>query len=116
MASWIIPALKAVLPHVGTIISAARPIFTKSKTGGGPVGLSADAPVQQQIAELQAVAAQNDANIRELAEQLQRAVTALEDAALDAESRARRMMRLCMASMILSVVAIFTSLALVFNR
>lgn len=116
MASWIIPALKAVLPHVGTIISAARPIFTKSKAGAEPAGLSAHAPVQQQIAELQAVAAQNDANIRELAEQLQRAVTALEDAALDAESRAQRMMRLCMTSLILSVIAISTSLIMIFNR
>src|SRR4051794_36492508 len=77
MASWIIPALKAVLPHVGTIITAAKPIFTKSRPDS--LGLSADAPVQQQIAELQAAAAQNDATIRKLAEQLQRAVTALED-------------------------------------
>lgn len=116
MASWIIPALKAVLPHVGTIISAARPMFTKPKAGGGPVGLSLDAPVQQQIAELQAVAAQNDAHIRELAEQLERAVTALEDAALDAESRAQRMMRLCLTSMVLSVIAISTALIVAFNR
>ncbi|TCS37422.1 hypothetical protein EDC30_104225 [Paucimonas lemoignei] len=116
MASWIIPALKAVLPHVGTIISAARPIFTKPKAEGGSVGLSVDAPVQQQIAELQAVAAQNDANIRELAEQLQRAVTALEDAALEAESRAKRMTRMCMTAMILSVIAIATSLILLINR
>jgi hypothetical protein len=114
MASWIIPALKAVLPHVGTIISAAKPIFTKSKPD--TFGLSADAPVQQQIAELQAAAAQNDAYIRELAEQLQRAVTALEDAALEAESKAQRMMRICMVSMGLSLLAVCTSLILLLNR
>jgi hypothetical protein len=29
MAGWLVPALKAVLPHVGTIIAAAGPVFTK---------------------------------------------------------------------------------------
>src|SRR3569832_466014 len=29
MAAWLIPALKAVLPHVGTIVSAAAPAFKK---------------------------------------------------------------------------------------
>jgi hypothetical protein len=28
VASWLIPALKAVLPHVGDILSAAKPVFT----------------------------------------------------------------------------------------
>ena len=31
MPSWLIPALKAVLPHVGTIVDAARPVFTRKK-------------------------------------------------------------------------------------
>ena len=31
MAAWLIPALKLVLPHVGTIFSAAAPVFTKKK-------------------------------------------------------------------------------------
>jgi hypothetical protein len=108
MASWIIPALKAVLPHVGTIISAARPIFTKTKPDA--VGLSANAPVQQQIAELQAAAAQNDAYIRELAEQLQRAVSALEDAARSAEARAQHLVRLSKAAIGLSLLAICLAL------
>jgi hypothetical protein len=116
MASWIIPALKAVLPHVGTIISAAKPIFTKSRPDAEAIGLSANAPVQKQIAELQAAAAQNDANIRELAEQLQRALTALEDAVLEADSRAHRMMRFCLASMGLSLIALCTSLIVLLNR
>jgi len=29
MAAWFIPALKAILPHVGTIIGAATPVFTR---------------------------------------------------------------------------------------
>lgn len=114
MAPWIIPALKAVLPHVGTIISAAKPIFTKTKSDS--VGLSANAPVQQQIAELQAAAAQNDAYIRELAEQLQKAVTALEEAALAADAKAQRLVRLCKTAIGLSLVAICLSLIQMLGR
>ncbi|RJG02474.1 hypothetical protein [Noviherbaspirillum sedimenti] len=114
MAPWIIPALKAVLPHVGTIVSAAKPIFTK--TSADAAGLSANAPVQQQIDELQAVAAQNDAHIRELAAQLQTAVTALEEAALAADAKAQRLLRLCVTAMGISVLAACISLILVVGR
>ncbi|MEJ2176043.1 MAG: hypothetical protein P8Y76_14375, partial [bacterium] len=66
MAAWLIPALKAVLPHVGTIVSAATPVFTKKTeaTASNQALL-----LQQQITELQAAASQNAAHVRELAEQ-----------------------------------------------
>lgn len=87
MAPWLIPALKAVLPHIGTIIAAAKPVFTR-KTDAPSGG---DTPLpQQQIAELQAAAAQNAAHIHALAAQLQDMVTALEQAAAQAEARLRR--------------------------
>lgn len=114
MAPWILPALKAVLPHVGAIISAAKPMFTKAGADGA--GLTASAPVQQQIAELQAVAAQNDVHIRELAEQLQTAVTALEEAALAADAKAQRLVRICVTAMGLSVLAACISLILAVGR
>ena len=114
MSPWIIPALKAILPHVGDIVSAAKPIFTRAK--GGDAGLSVNAPVQQQIAELQAVAAQNDAHIRELAEQLQTTVTALEEAALAADAKAQRLVRICVLSMGISVVAACISLIVLVSR
>ena len=71
MPAWLIPALKAVLPHIGTIISAAAPVFTRK---------NADAVanqtllLQQQITELQSAASQSAAHIKELAEQLQSTV------------------------------------------
>lgn len=114
MAPWILPALKAILPHVGEIVSAAKPIFTRTK--GNDTGVSVNAPVQQQIAELQAVAAQNDAHIRELAEQLQTTVTALEEAALTAEAKSQRLVRICVLSMGISVVAACVSLLVLVNR
>ena len=101
--SWLIPALKAVLPHVGDIVAAAKPVFTKKK---------ADAPategglVQQQIAELQGAVAQNAAHIHELAEQLQRTVAALEQAAAAAEQRLRRAVVFCAVATAASVIAV----------
>lgn len=115
MSPWIIPALKAILPHVGDIVSAAKPIFTRARTGDA-ASLSSSAPVEQQIAELQAVAAQNDAHIRELAAQLQTTVTALEEAALAADAKARRLMRICVLSMGVSVIAACVSLLALVNR
>jgi hypothetical protein len=97
MAAWLIPALKAVLPHVGTIVSAAAPVFTKK-----------GADVQQQITELQAAASQNAANIKELAEQLRTTVAALEQAASTAEANLRRALRLAKVATAISVVALLS--------
>lgn len=106
MPAWLIPALKAVLPHVGTIVSVAVPAFTKIRAGSAETG----ALQQQQIAELQAAVAQNATHIRELAEQLQVTVTALEQAAAMAESRQRRITLLCATALTLSTVALCVSL------
>lgn len=113
MAAWLIPALKAVLPHIGTIISAATPVFTKKKT---------DAPAnqtalqQQQISELQSAVSQNASNIKELAAQLQSTVAALEQAALAAEANLRRTRMLCVAAAALSIIALSTALLVVVTR
>lgn len=106
MPAWLIPALKAVLPHVGTIVSVAVPAFTKIRSGSAETG----SLQQQQIAELQAAVAQNATHIRELAEQLQVTVRALEQAAAIAESRQRRMMLLCVIAFALSAAALGISL------
>ena len=87
MAPWLLPALKAVLPHLGTIVSAAAPVFTRKS---GPAEASQALLLQQQITELQAAAAQNDEHVRALAAQLQEMVGALEQAAAQAEARLRR--------------------------
>jgi hypothetical protein len=103
MASWLIPALKAVIPHVGDIISAAKPVFTKKRPE-----TPANAPdlVQQQIAELQAAASQQSAHTKELAAQLENTVAALEKAAALAEERMRRMLILTALSAALAMAAL----------
>jgi multidrug resistance efflux pump len=112
VASWLIPALKAVLPHVGTIISAATPVFTKKKADAANPGPL----LQQQISELQTAASQNAANIKELAAQLQSTVAALEQAALKAEANLKQMRVYCAAAMVLSIIALSTALLLVVTR
>jgi hypothetical protein len=107
MAPWILPALKAVLPHVGTIITATKPVFTKKPPEAAPDPAPGQpGVVAQQIAELQAAASQNAANIRELAQQLQSTVAALEQAATVADARLRRAIILAAASVAVALVSL----------
>ena len=112
MAAWLIPALKAVLPHVGTIISTAAPVFTRKRDDAAGQGLL----LQQQITELQAAASQNAAHIHELAEQLQGPVAALEQAAAIADARLRRAYLLCTVATALSAVSLGTALFVILAR
>lgn len=101
--AWLIPALKAVLPHMGTIINAARPIFTKPEADEAVL---APDVLERQIAELQEAAAHNDANVRELANQLENALKAIEEFSLAADEKNRRLSRICFASLAVAVVAL----------
>src|SRR4051812_35726911 len=103
MANWLLPALKAVLPHVGDILSAGKPAFTKRKPEA-----AANQPhlVQQQIAELQSVASQQSAHVKELAAQLHSTVSALEKAAEVAEARLKRVLLFSALAMAFSVAAL----------
>ncbi|MBA3023211.1 MAG: hypothetical protein KKG03_00640 [Gammaproteobacteria bacterium] len=98
MAGWLIPVIKSVLPHIGTIISAASPVFTR-KSGD-------NATLQQQITELQSAASANDAHIKDLAAQMQVAIEALEKGTRLAEKGYRHAMLLGIASFILSLAAL----------
>lgn len=107
MPAWLIPALKAVLPHVSTIVSVAIPAFTKKRTDAAE---NQSTLQQQQITELQAAAAQNATHIRQLAEQLQATVRALEQAAAMAETRHRRITLLCAIAIASSAIAVGVTL------
>jgi uncharacterized protein YdeI (YjbR/CyaY-like superfamily) len=103
MAMWIIPALKAVLPHIGTIISATAPAFTKKSGEGTPDQTHL---LQQQISELQAAASQNATHVKELAEQLQRTVAAIEEAASVAKANHQQNRQFSLAAMGISAVSL----------
>ncbi|HEY7674674.1 MAG TPA: hypothetical protein VH867_05555 [Burkholderiales bacterium] len=113
MAAWLIPALKAVLPHVATIISAAAPVFTKKKAEAAANQLVL---LQEQIAELQSAVSQNAAHIKELAAQLQSTVAALEETAAIAEAKLHRVLLACLAAATLSAIALCVTLFLTLAR
>jgi len=104
MAMWLIPALKAVLPHIGTIISATAPAFTKKGEEATPDQTHL---LQKQISELQVAASQNATHVKELAEQLQRTVAAIEEAALVAKITHQRAWQVSLAAITISVIALF---------
>src|ERR1041384_5177494 len=113
MASWIIPALKAGLPHAQTLYDTAAPVFTKKKVDAVP---DAAALLQQQIAELQAAAAQNTTHVKELAAQLQSTVAALQEGAQLAEHRMRRVTILASIAGALSLCALVVAAAVAMLR
>ena len=102
MPAWLLPAIKAILPHVGTIVSAASPAFTRKNTAA----VADQSVLQQQIIELQSAATANDAHIKELAAQIKSAVELLETGASIADSRHQRLLSFCAASTVLSVLAL----------
>jgi hypothetical protein len=103
MATWLIPALKAVLPHIGTIISATGPAFTKKSTEATPDQTNL---LQKQISELQLAASQNAKHVKELAEQLQKTVAAIEQAASVATSNQQRAWQFSLAAMAISAISL----------
>lgn len=110
MAAWLAPALKVVLPHLGTIVSAVAPVFTRKKTEAAANQLQV---MQEQIAELQAAASGNAEHIKELATQLQSTITALEQAAAIAEANVRRGLWLSIAAVALAAVSVGIAVFLV---
>jgi hypothetical protein len=114
MAAWFVPAVKAILPYVGSIVAAAMPVFTRRKSeeaAAAQVQL-----MQQQIAELQSAASQNAVHIKALAEQLQKTIAVLEQGASGAEPRYRRTAALCIGAIIVSCIALGVSLIALFGR
>ena len=110
MAVWLVPALKAILPHIGTILSVAVPVFTKKNADA----VANQALLQQQITELQSAASQNALHIKELAAQLQSTVAALEQAASIAEKRLQRVFLVCIVAIILSISSLSAALYFIF--
>src|SRR3954468_2763467 len=102
MPSWLWPAVKLILPHVGNIVTAAKPAFTKKAADPD----EQSALVQQQIAELQSAASANAGHVKELAEQLRLTVAALEQAAVESEKRIRRAYTLASGALVFAIVAL----------
>ena len=114
MAAWLLPAVKAILPYVGSIVTAALPVFTTRKSDEAAAAQAQ--LLQKQIEELQSASSQNAVHVKGLAEQLQKTVAALEQGASVAESRFRRTAALCVGAIIVSLIALGISLIALYQR
>jgi hypothetical protein len=110
MPAWLIPVLKSVLPYVGTIVSAAAPVFTRKDVDAA----ANQTLIQQQISELQAAASANDAHIKALAIQMQNTVEALEQGASLAERRHQRIILVCVLAMTISLISLSIAVYILF--
>ncbi|NUO81171.1 hypothetical protein HUU05_13920 [candidate division KSB1 bacterium] len=113
MPAWLIPALKAVLPHVGSIVSATTPVFTKKKTD---VAANQLLLLQQQITELQAATSANDSHIKELAAQIENTVAALEKGASISDAMHKRLLMLAGVATALSLISLGIALFILVAR
>ena len=100
MAAWV-AALKAVLPYVANIVTAAIPAFTARKGQDRSAEVTA-----QQIGELQSAATHNAESIKVLAEQLQRTVSAVEQGAANVDRALRRLRLVAAASLLVALTAL----------
>lgn len=104
MYTWLLPAVKAILPYVGDIVNAALPVFKSRKIDEGEA--TQEALLQKQINELQDVASLNALHIKELAEQVKQMVITLEQGVIANERRYRRMAVLSWIAIALALTAI----------
>ncbi len=104
MYTWLLPAVKAILPYVGDIVNAALPVFTSRKIDEGAA--TQEALLQKQINELQDVVSSNALHIKDLAEQLKQMVITLEKGVIANERRYRRLSLLAWIAIALSAAAI----------
>lgn len=104
MYTWLLPAVKAILPYVGDIVNAALPVFKSRKIDENAA--TQEALLQKQINELQEVASLNALHIKDLAEQLRQMVVTLEQGVIANERRYRRMSVLAWTAIVLSLTAI----------
>jgi hypothetical protein len=105
MAAWI-PALKAILPYVTQIVTAAIPVFTTR-----PDQSKAAEVIPKQIQELQGAVTRNTESLKVLADQLQQVITSVDAGALAIEREVRDSKRLAVFAIVVSLVAILVCIA-----
>lgn len=100
MPAWL-PLLKTTLPYVTQIVATAIPAFTAK-----PDASKADPVLARQIEELQTAATKNAESIHTLAENFERTVLGIDDAAAKLQQEVDRLQKLVMLSSAVSLVAV----------
>jgi hypothetical protein len=109
MAAWL-PVLKASLPYVTQVITAAIPAFTSKSASG-----KADEIVPKQIAELQSAVTRNAETAKTLATELKRTIEGLEAGASKLQQELDVLRRLALVALVLAVVSLSAAVSAVFG-
>ena len=100
MAVWL-PALKALLPYITQVVTAAIPAFTTRSDQARAAEV-----IPRQIQELQSAVTHNAESVKVLADQLRQAITSLDAAAAGIERNMRAARRLAVAAILVAVLAL----------
>ncbi len=92
MAGWL-PVLKASLPYVSQIVTAALPAFTAKPPGARPEDV-----VPRQIAELQEAVTANAERVKELAIQLKEVLESMDAGVAESQAEIARLRQPSMRS------------------
>jgi ferric-dicitrate binding protein FerR (iron transport regulator) len=104
-AAWI-TAIGTALPYIESVAKIALPAFKQRKSDKEAVDLQ-----QKQIEELQTAVTHNAEHVRALAQQLQTALGALEQASVQLAAAQRRQRRLSLVALALAGAALALGLA-----
>jgi len=99
MAAWL-PVIKASLPYVTQIVTAAIPAFTSKPPNATP-----DEIVPKQIEELQAAVTHNAEAVKSLATQLKDTLEVLEQSGRRLETELARQRRMTLLAVLIAVVS-----------
>ena len=100
MAAWL-PAVKAILPYLTQIVTAAIPAFTKKADKTGTEDIT-----RNQISELQDAVTHNAESLKILATQLQQVINDIDSGSAKIEKEIKAIKRLAILAIALSIVAI----------
>lgn len=104
MAAWL-PFLKASLPYVTQIVTAAIPAFTSK-----PAGENTNELVAKQIAELQTAVTHNAESLKGLATQLKEALEGIDAGAARLQTELVRQRRLTLVAVLVAAVSLVLAL------
>ena len=110
MAGWL-PVLKASLPYVSQIVTAALPAFTSK-----PPGARAEDVVPGQIAELQEAVTGNAERVKELAIQLKEVLESMDAGVAELQEEIARLRRTIHVLGGVAVAALVVALAALIVR
>jgi hypothetical protein len=110
MAAWL-PLLKASLPYISQIVTAAIPAFTSKTSTDKPAEV-----IPTQIAELQSAVTQNAETVKALATQLKGTIEGIDTGAARLEQEIKSLKRLAWIAVTLALLAAAVAIFALSNK